>query len=485
MRNIPDEINSGFSGNYRAFWVVKVEGSGDNTFYWPTVSKNRTGHTFTLQWTPGVTVTPDSTMIAAQDLVTGDEYDGIGQMESGADLYSGGGVATVSDLQIDILNQARFDSTVIQAGINIENRPISIWFGFIPDGSGQTVVISTQMFERWAGVVEDVLDFDYQTFILRCVDGSFQRHKTIPTTVVNLNDYPNAPQTNIGKSIPIVYGLFGDTDTVVMDGERATETFSGSAPAIRIHDQEDRYVVSDHAIKGFIQFHMFLENNLFGTLTSPTTIVDSTGTFSWGTATETATITARIWQQPKTRGSGMLGTHTHANAVDGSDSTFETVSLDNVTTKFFLMLDQPAKVGLFTGDAVTLYVKFGTIDSTNGSVKLSIKPNAFTPPSWFAALGTALSAAFTSANNDSTQSLAFPSGIENLDGLSFFQVGLEGTTGTPMTAQVKNMYIEYFVFPQNLGRQTLFEKALAAKWAEVTDRVRRMARNGSPFYGNF
>lgn len=374
MRSVPSAVSDGFTNNYRAFWVVKVEGSGSHTYYWTTTAKNRTGHTYTLKWDSGTTVTGDATMIAARDLVSGEEYDGIGAMEAGANMYEGGGVAAVSDVMIQVLNQDRFDETVMTHSVNLENRPISIYFGFIPDGSGQTVIISTEMLLRWAGVIEDVMEFDYQTFVLRCVDGSFQRHEDMPSTIITATDYAKAPKESIGKVIPILYGAFYvDADTEVVARDFMTLS---PVPAIMTDETSAGFIVADHEISELGEVYTYnQQNNIFGILPAPDNESNTAAgaTFDYASG---GVIVATFRQVPY----GLDSTNTATNpenAVDGTSTTHTHVGKD--CGDLYRLVPRPQEFGTLVDSAgsssarVAVRAYIGNVaDSENNKIFLVV-----------------------------------------------------------------------------------------------------------------
>ena len=438
MRSVPSQITDGFTNHYTAFWVVKVEASGGVIYYWTSTSKNRTGHTFTLKWDATTTVTPDSGMIASRDLATGEEYDGIGAMESGVDISEGGAVASVSDLEIQILNQENFHDVIIQASINIENRPITIYFGFIPDGSGQTVVISTQMLKRWAGVVEEVMDYDYQTFILRCVDGSYQRHKAIPTTIINKTDYPRAPKESVGKPLPMVYGDFSPADE---ETPRKIQTFS-ACPTILIDAETRKFIIAEHILHTLTTVFIYSsENNLYGKTTS--SVLSGTTAPSFLDWSAGGLVTAEFYQQLKTLGtdtdSGLQATF--PNAVDEDLTNIATLNEADATKReLYGVVENPQNIGTLI--SFKLVVLFGTITGTVETAKKETPYTAFEQ--------------YTAAHNDTEQSTVdLFIGVGGVTSL-IDQYGVSVTAYGGATAEIKNMFLNIKYFIANFARMRQF-----------------------------
>jgi hypothetical protein len=263
VRSLPAAIKNGFDNHYKSFWLVKLEASGSNTYYWTTASKNFSGAALILKETTGAALSYDSTMIAKK--INDGEVDGIGPLESGIDIYEGGGMGSVSDVSIQILNQARFDQTILNGQIDIENRPITIYFGFIPPSP--TVSIQNDMIQKWTGVVENVNEFDYGEYKLDCIDSALRRHKNIPTHLIETETFPQAPKDNIGKPIPATYGTFYAN----IETETDFETIS-PAPCICTNQLTGEFYADmrTHTAVSSV-FHYNSGMNLFGeAITNPT-----------------------------------------------------------------------------------------------------------------------------------------------------------------------------------------------------------------------
>ena len=230
---------------------------------------------------------------------------------------------------------------------------------------------------------------------------------------------------------------FGTTVPSGVDyDEVEVEQFSGGAPCLRIHDQENRYIIADHALDTIDRIWIHFNNNLFGLLTTPTAKTAASGTFEWDSTTVTIGITARVWQQPKKRGALMGSGYTHKNAVDKSLTTLEGLLVDNVGASFYLVLDTPTDLGPLSTTNATLVMRVGTI---TGTVRLRVyNGTAYTNGS-----------NLTSVDGNSTQALIFV--INTVEDFPNFQFGVEGNTSGGI--EVKNIYVEYYIYPANFGRQ--------------------------------
>ena len=325
MRTVSTAISSGYSSNYTPFLLVKVEGSGGNTYYWTTQSKNASsGNTMTLKETSGGgSLSYDSGMIATEILEGGQKRSitGIGQIAQQVDVYGGGGIGSVGDLRITILNQERFDQTIVTAAVNIENRPVTVFLGFIPTGVSPSVVIADDMLKLWAGVVEHLNDYSYGEFFLHCVDGSFQKHKEIPTTIINENDYPDAPKENFGKPIPMLYGDFEEADEeLARDYMRLAP-----APAVKTNDAKNYFHFADHEIHTVGNLYFWSDgNNVYGKIETAATSSNTAGGCYIYWSGSVIDIVVSFTIQPKNAPAVATGIGDPENAVDDDAASVAT-----------------------------------------------------------------------------------------------------------------------------------------------------------------
>jgi hypothetical protein len=432
MRTIPAAISTGLANGERPIWLVKIEASGGNTLYWTTLGKNRNGNALVLKETSaGQPVTYDSGMIA--DDVDGETKDGIGPMESGVDIYLGGGVGSVSDLSIEILNQERFDQAVIAAGLNIEIRPISVYFGFLPDGPVSPIVlIDTHMLLRWKGMVIDVMDFSHSIFTLRCEDATLARYKNVPNNLVDSVSYPNAPKESIGKAIPIVYGSFYDDE----DLERDFETIS-PVPSIKVDDAGQKFLIAGHACYAALSVYTFAgENNLFGKMQTPDNATNAAGEMSFDYVAG-GTIIATFRQIPRLAGAGTTAADPE-HISDGKYDTWTDVGHDKGTV--YRMMEPPKEVGELcdaTGGTAIFTLRaymMGVTDYEAGMLYLSM--DGFD-------LAAITMASIVTGDTTTTVSWAH---------FNASKFGIVDGGAVAMTAAVRHLVVEYHVKAYNLTR---------------------------------
>ena len=440
IRTIPTAVTTGFSSSLAQFWVVKVQGSGGNTYYWTTASKNidSTPQTLVLKETSaGSALTYDAGMIAKT--IDGHPEDGIGQTENGIHVYDGGGLGFVGDIDLTILNQERFDETINANEVNLENRPVELFWGFIPAGSTPTVVIEDDMLLRWAGVVDDVLDQDYTEFIIRCSDASLLSYEEIPTILVESETFPDAPKENLGKPIPLLYGDFEESDIdLARDYMRVSP-----APTIKTNDITNQFYLANHEIHTFgLPYWFSSNNNLFGSIgTAPTETNDSDGArFVWAVGPILDLVVSFMAQLKDIQKATAAATFVE-DAVDDSDTSF--ASFTGTAEEFMGALPRPTNDGALCDasggvDAplIRVWVRFGSITGSGSELFAYIDANGNVED-----FATGYSEA--DANSRTNGSLITVSKL-TWDDLGTFKFGFKRLSNLSLIT-VKNLSLEYFV----------------------------------------
>ena len=86
---------------------------------------------------------------------------------------------------------------------NFANRKWELFLNTLQAGTYDT---SARMIGT--GVISGDIKYDHNSLNLTLLDLNPKRHKNIPTSTVDSSTYPNAPEKNINKPIPIAYGDF-------------------------------------------------------------------------------------------------------------------------------------------------------------------------------------------------------------------------------------------------------------------------------------
>lgn len=142
-------------------------------------------------------------------------------------MRPGGGIAQVSDVTLGI-NNAGGESNFLDTYF-LSNDEVDLYAIFVTgaEDTGDKIAL-------FKGIVQDI-DFDWETFTIRCADRSFQKYRKFPAETINFIDWPYVPFDNIQKPLPVPFGsLYNQPDNQTGDLRTAL------APCIctNIYDQE-------------------------------------------------------------------------------------------------------------------------------------------------------------------------------------------------------------------------------------------------------
>lgn len=381
------------------------------------------------------------------------------------DISQGGGISSAADVEIDILNQDRKDTTILTAPNRLEYRPVTIYMGYIPAGASPEVEITTGLLQMWTGVVDDVLDFDYGHFRLACTDEVFLRHKEIPLTIIEETAYPDAPKENIGKPLPMVYGAFYDPSATVggftfADEEKAwiTERLF-PVPCIKIADVDEQFAIADHAIHTLKSVWVSGgDNGLSGKLYVSGAAYGAGNEYAGSAAPSSSVITgpstfklegdyvAYFRQLAKKRGTRTSAGVTIAEFKTTIDEDFDTTLSLGPAEKVAYQLIRPVSIGQFVAVDVSVgnvdfnfRVFFGTVTGSG----------AYETYYWNGTSETlATSGTVTS---DSRLNTNFDIPTLDLDTLSNYQWIFKNNSGGIMA--IDHVYLEYSMRVGNQGKK--------------------------------
>ena len=368
MRTLPANFTTGLTNHYRIVWLVKLIGDSA-TYYWLT---NKRGNTATSDVTltdNSATKSYDSSLLAKS--INGSDEVAIGEIEQNIDISGGGAVGSCCDVDLILLNQLRFDTTLESFGL--ENRTVSIYCGFIPDGTIPTLEL-TDMIPIWTGVF-DSHEEDYGQETIHLVDSRDLRHKSIPQTIINNTstsgvaaNFPNAPDESVGQVLPILYGDFYTPNTV---SNAIYFEIYDMAPAICTDALNGIFTMCWHKVKlaasafysdGSMKAPALISlSDQDGNLSDPNYNVDpATISLSGGTMVGKVT-------QIFSRAGGACNVTDFVNAIDGNPVTY--ASVPNTTFAMLqLVADNvpsgtPLIIGKWSG--VILFAIVGTIVSSS------------------------------------------------------------------------------------------------------------------------
>jgi len=306
------------------------------------------------------------------DVVTMDEYyndlvhggilkeKGFGSIKQSVDIEEGGNVAKVGNMQISVLNpqyagQDRFDECF--EGMNMENRTVEIWSGFYTGSDLQ----KADLLLRFRGVVDDV-SFDYGEYTIKIKDAGFKRHKNIPGLLITEDDYPNAPERNWGKPMPLFYGELETTGSDPAYGEK-------DAPPIMLLDEQKYkwlYSLNKPTSVNDQRLWLYFGNSVWlyflptatysVTYGRPTTIEFASGGLAQNLL---GVLVMQLRGQGKNTSPSSLD---FSNAVDNSDTSYLTLGANE---KLYLKVPVPADPARVQDETMLfMRVVFGSITGT-------------------------------------------------------------------------------------------------------------------------
>ena len=88
--------------------------------------------------------------------------------------------------------------------LSLDNQVMEIFYGFAP--LPETISAAT-MDLVWTGVV-DTWSIDGETISLEGRQNDFKKNRLLPRKIITISEWPDCPEENRGKAVPIVYGEF-------------------------------------------------------------------------------------------------------------------------------------------------------------------------------------------------------------------------------------------------------------------------------------
>ena len=295
---------------------------------------------------------------------------------------------STANMSVTLINQdksikgGRF--TDLFATNNFENRK---WELFL--NTNETATLDTAARMIGTGVISGEVDYDHNNIVLSLLDNKTRFNKRIPSATVDSSTYPNAPENNIGKPIPMAFGDFyektdiGTIPTTHFD--RFKKFYKGAFPAI-ITDRYDVGVEGSEAKADNQALHTLDNENVYYYKSkSYATLTDTVDATTNNPVIEFSGSRCKSYFPLSSSGFTTSGTGTHTNEAnvsngDFSDSSKTTIAVtdgNNVTINYGI--DPLSKLGEFV--SVKGLSKFGTISgSLTGLNFLKIGGVAYTNP---------------------------------------------------------------------------------------------------------
>lgn len=346
MKTLPTNIQNGKDGGSEPIYLVRlIPESGDS---W---SEFRWG-------TKAVTIT-DIGAFSGGRLAK----DGLPTLEESIDILNGANVGHVGNFTVKLLNQDKYHETLDLITNHFENREIKVYIVFT-NGS----LSSSDWLCLKSGIVKEI-KYSIEGIIFSCVDAGEKRHKDIPGDKINKTDYPNCPDDNVGKIMPLLYGeLYG--------GSRYLNT-RNEIPIIVVDEAKYKYLISlnqckdlatvlfsksviyDEGTKCFISIR-------FGSETTPPE------TISYGRPTtiefpKDKTIFGHVSKQFEVQGEKTdPSTLDLKNTIDDDIDSYKFLTENQ---KLYVKIKLPDLFDIVVDTYIVFNVKFGTISTNGGKLR--------------------------------------------------------------------------------------------------------------------
>jgi hypothetical protein len=331
MKNVPDEILNGIINNWEKGILIKICDGGQPIWL---SSKNIP----IINGQMEIPVEYDR----LSGKIDGIEIPLISACRSGMDITFGGGKIFISDFTINLLNFDGYNE--IMEGINQDKSLVTVYFFYLHPGIGYVLLYNAMVICN--GVIDSVVYEGSTRIMVKCTSGDYFRHKVIPEKKITKKDFPFAPESTVGVTIPSVYGSFSGTDLKLNS--------YNLIPAYCIDENEREYILSKHscrssAVKCFV---ISRKNDILSSVISNWSYTNS---LSSATVKLNANLKCEMFLQPKILGTQMSADYNtnYKNAVDDNPATSVTVQSNG---NFYLKFDQSGNLG-----AAELYSENSTL----------------------------------------------------------------------------------------------------------------------------
>ncbi|MBK8233011.1 MAG: LamG domain-containing protein [Candidatus Eisenbacteria bacterium] len=183
-RTLSSNVSAGIAGDSAPVWLLEVD-SDSSTFRWATANCNATA---VPAWTGN---TFDGSRLAEG---------GLGDVTVKVDLARGGNRAELSGFSFRLLNSDLYSDTLAShkfSGRRVELRIVFIDKALPSWGNAAPV---------WSGFITEPPNWDAQYIYFNASPSWVSRHKTLPPRVMTREQFPNLPDENEGRRVPIVLG---------------------------------------------------------------------------------------------------------------------------------------------------------------------------------------------------------------------------------------------------------------------------------------
>ena len=289
---------------------------------------------------------------------------------------------STSNITIKIINAdmsitgGRFSDLL--SSYNFANRK---WELFLNTNQAGTYDTAARMIGT--GIISGEIKYDYNSIGFTLLDISSKKHKQVPSSVVTSSSYPNAPDKNLNKPIPMSYGDFYEKTAIgtipTTHCDRLKQFYNSAFPAIIT----DKFDIGENAVEAHIDsqaMHTLDNENVYyyksSQYSTATGTVDATSgnpkiEFTGGRAKVYIPLSASNFTVTQSNGSG--SSTNVANMVNGdfSDSSVGTISISGGSASttgsrtISFGIPQVSKLGEFV--SANAVAKLGTLSGATSA----------------------------------------------------------------------------------------------------------------------
>jgi len=200
---------------------------------------------------------------------------------------------------------------------NFANRK---WELFQNTGRAGTYDTSTRMIGT--GVISGDFSYGSKSIALKLLDFTSKYNKQLPTATITSTTYPNAPEKNIGKPIPMTFGDFSvDSNAPTSTVEFDRHFTKGKFPAV-ISDEWNATNSRVEAIVDNVALHTLAVKNIYSYKDAFYFPADDTNTTESETAPAKITVKGSTWYTYlPLKKHNTYDTGNYANEIDGDFTT--------------------------------------------------------------------------------------------------------------------------------------------------------------------
>jgi hypothetical protein len=293
---------------------------------------------------------------------------GISDISAGINIDEyGGGIGDIGDFTFSVLNQTE-QSETLKNDVFI-NRNVTLRMGFVDTTNGVSL---DEMLILAKYVVDDVPMFKWTEMEFRCNDFTITMDTQLPDVLITKAAYPRAPEENIGKAVPYLYGDFETFNTANVIGtlkNRHLELYDLAPTVVTSYDKstygEPTHTIASHVCHTIGDAYI-VSGGLVGKIVDSLTEVNTT--VAGVDMPKTVTVTWFIIPDSESGDSdgGESDTNQYDYAKDKDITTYYQVP-DAKAVYYKINKQGSGTIRIYSGTAqVAVTIHFGTLSTAGG-----------------------------------------------------------------------------------------------------------------------